>query len=234
MKVFCLGYAGSSKTVFRDWLKNTNKIEFIPLEYKGRGTRFNENSYTDIVEAVDDMYELIKFSKGNEKYAIFGHSMGAYISYELYYKLKNSQTETPEHLFLSGINPPMLRKSIKISHLDDDTFLEQVVELGGIPSDLLKHKDVLNFFLPILRNDFRIVEEYKYEYKSKKIDCGLTIILGSEDKLTQNYNNIWREMAEKEVEFYELQGNHFFLHNHTELLKDIIYKNLMFEDENKK
>lgn len=105
------------------------------------------------------MYELIKLSKGNEKYAIFGHSMGAYIAYELYYKLKNSQTEAPEHLFLSGINPPMLRKSIKISHLDNDTFLEQVVELGGIPSDLLKHKDVLNFFLPILRNDFRIVEE---------------------------------------------------------------------------
>ncbi len=172
------------------------------------------------------MYNMIKISSGNNKYAIFGHSMGGYIAYELFYKLNSSYVSPPEHLFLSGINPPMLRKSTDISHLDDDRFLERVIELGGIPSELLAHRDVLNFFLPTLKSDFRIVEEYKHKSKNKKIDCNMTIIQGTEDTLTQDYNNVWKELCEKNVKFYKIKGNHFFLHNNTELLKNIIINNL--------
>lgn len=56
----------------------------------------------------------------------------------------------------------MLRKETNISHLDDDRFLEEVIKLGGISKTLLSHRDILNVFLPTLKNDFRIVEKYIY------------------------------------------------------------------------
>ncbi|MFK3906242.1 MAG: thioesterase II family protein [Bacillota bacterium] len=226
IKVFCLGYAGSSKTVFRDWIKKIHDIEFIPLEYKGRGTRLNEFNYANFNEAIDDICRIIKKDHGNSPYAIFGHSMGGYIAYELFYKLSKCNIQLPKHLFLSGINPPMLRKETNISHLDDDRFLEEVIKLGGISKTLLSHRDILNVFLPTLKNDFRIVEEYKYEDKKQKVDCNMTIILGTEDTLTQEYNRVWSDLCKKDIEFYKLTGNHFFLHKKTKTLQDIIIHNI--------
>lgn len=53
----------------------------------------------------------------------------------------------------------------------------------------------------------------------------MTIILGTEDTLTQENNRVWSDLCKKDIEFYKLTGNHFFLHK-KKTLQDIIIHNI--------
>ena len=84
MILFCLPYAGGSEVAYYKWKKYLHpSIELIPIELKGRGKRFNEIFYESLEEAVDDIFENIKDKIINNDYAIYGHSMGSLLSYEL-------------------------------------------------------------------------------------------------------------------------------------------------------
>ena len=89
MKIFCLPYAGGSSSVFAKWKTYMSRdIEIVAPELAGRGTRFNDEKYVSIQSAADDIYSIfLKKINRNEKFAIFGHSMGCFIVYELYRRI---------------------------------------------------------------------------------------------------------------------------------------------------
>ena len=90
-------------------------------ELAGRGTRFREPCYQSVDEASDDISKRISGQiKYDEEYVIFGHSMGALLTYEIYYKLKQIGMKEPRHLFVSGQNPPHIvdknENTVKLGH----------------------------------------------------------------------------------------------------------------------
>ena len=89
MKIFCLPYAGGSSSVFAKWKTYMSRdIEIVAPELAGRGTRFNDEKYVSIQSAADDIYSIfLKKINQNEKFAIFGHSMGCFIVYEIYRRI---------------------------------------------------------------------------------------------------------------------------------------------------
>lgn len=58
--------------------------------------------------------------------------MGGIIAYELAHKLLATRNPLPEHLFLSGVKPPRLkRKHLHVDFLNDQELLEEIIHLGG-------------------------------------------------------------------------------------------------------
>jgi len=224
MILFCLPYAGGSETIYYKWKKSLNSfIHIQPIELKGRGKRFNEEFYENFKEAVDDIFENIKEKILDNDYAIYGHSMGSLLAYELYYKIYNSYARIPKHIFFSGHKAPNIAREKEQLHLlSDKEFIKKVIELGGTPQDLLDNKELLELFTPILRNDFKILEEYSYKEKKDKIQCDISILNGKEDDISLEELLEWKNHVDKGFKVYRFDGNHFFINTNIENITKII------------
>lgn len=232
MRLFCIPYAGGSEAIYSRWYNYVNsdiKVEPIPL--KGRGSRFGEEFYSTMEEAVDDIYNIIKDKITVEEYAIYGHSMGSVLAYELYYKIIKEGKNKPRHIFFSGRRAPNTINENKNSisyKLPDDKFMNKIVEMGGTPKELLENKELLEIFTPILKNDMKILEEYKYKERKEKIKCNISVINGTYDNVKYHQKVAWKDLCEGQCQLYDLKGNHFFINDNVENISNIIEKNLLF------
>lgn len=78
------GTCRGSAQIFKEWGRVCNSIEFIPIEYSGRGSRIGETLFANLNEMVDDVYKQILIHINEcEKYSIFGHSFGGLVAFEL-------------------------------------------------------------------------------------------------------------------------------------------------------
>ncbi|MED4445710.1 thioesterase II family protein [Bacillus thuringiensis] len=229
MILFCLPYAGGSRAIYHDWKNHLHpSIQIVPIELKGRGQRFLEVFYESLEEAVDDIFENIKDKIRNDDFAIYGHSMGGLLAFELYYKLSKLNSNKPKHIFFSGYRAPsVIRERENIYTLPDYEFMKKVMELGGTSEELMKNKDLLEIYLPIIRSDFMITETYNYEEREEKIACDISILNGKQD--TTNLKDIltWKNHGCGEFKVYNLEGNHFFINNNVENITSIINTTLL-------
>ncbi len=222
VKLFCLPYAGGSSVVYTNWKKYLhNSIKLCAIELAGRGRRFNIPLYNSLEEAVNDIYDMIKEDIDSGPYAIFGHSMGSILAYELAYKIKDMKHSYPLHIFFSGKCPPEIKKEVEDVHLlPDKEFMDKVFELGGTPEELLENRELIEFFTPILRADFKIIEIYKHIEKKDGLDCDITVLWGKQEK-NASINDIaqWQKHTHKSCKIHLFNGGHFFI---NEFQKDII------------
>ncbi|WP_234121328.1 thioesterase II family protein [Clostridium hydrogenum] len=228
MILFCLPYAGGSGSIYYRWKMHLNSSIYLePIELKGRGKRFNEDFYGNLEDAVEDIFENIKDIILHNEYAIYGHSMGALLGYELYYKINKENLRLPKHIFFSGYKPPSLpRKEKQIYLLPDEEFIKEVIKLGGTPREVAENEELLQLFTPILRNDFKMLEKYIYKEKKDKIQCDISILNGKKDDITLEEILEWKYHTDKGFKVYEFEGNHFFINNNVENITKIINQTL--------
>ncbi|PGD12322.1 thioesterase II family protein [Bacillus toyonensis] len=223
-KLFCLTHAGGSASVFKEWSHACPPIDIIPIEYSGRGRRISENILTNINDMVNDVYEQI-FSRINESenYSIFGHSFGGLLTFEL---IRKFDSFVPKHVFISGMDAPHKRKTPPPFHLlPDDQFIERIQIMNGTPSEVLKNKELMDIFLPILRADFKINNEYQYDLGSNKINRNISIIFGDKDHIDIENIHFWKEVTDGVCDFFEINGDHFYINkNYGDALNIISQK----------
>ncbi|WP_291583716.1 thioesterase II family protein [Clostridium sp. UBA6640] len=224
MILFCLPYAGGLEVIYYEWKKYiSTSIQLEAVELKGRGKRFNEVLYENLEEAVDDIFKNIADKIVNDDYAIYGHSMGSLLAYELYYKIIDMGIKKPKHIFFSGYEAPsMIRKRENTYTLPDYDFMNKVMELGGTPEELMNNKELLEIFLPIIRSDFKILETYNYEERGNKIQCDVSILNGKQDSINLEEILAWKNHVCKGFKIYNFDGNHFFINSNVKNIVNII------------
>lgn len=224
IKLFCIPYAGGSGTVYLKWKKYLDeRIELVPIELRGRGTKANEKIRDDITYIVDDVYLTIKEQTKEYEYAIFGHSMGSTIAYEVVQQIQKHMLKLPLHIFFSGRYPPQFSSIKNISSLPDDEFENEIIKLGGTPKEIFKSTELKNYFLPIIRTDYKLLEAYKYNYDNQKIKCNISVFFGTKDNYCDIHKlRLWNNYTTCSTCFNAFEGNHFFiLQNANEVVKQI-------------
>lgn len=230
IKLFCLPYAGGSAMVYTRWKARLNgMIQLFPIELAGRGRRFNEPYYNSLMDAVEDIFRMIKPELGRGLYAFYGHSMGGLLVYELVRKIETLRYPKPVHLFLSGSNPPHRREHEKIFHtMPEEQFKEEIMKMGGTPREVFEHKELLEIFLPLLRADYKILETYKTEPNHPVFDCGITVFNGrADEEVTGDNIRQWQQYTKNQCQVYEYEGGHFFIHDYMEDIVQIINDTLI-------
>nr|WP_297933254.1 thioesterase domain-containing protein [uncultured Lachnoclostridium sp.] len=215
IKLFCIPYSGGNAGVYYKW-KNSllPGINLCPIEVAGHGRRIKEGFYDDVEAAADDLSEeILRELKEDEPYAIFGHSLGALITFEVYYALKRKGAHEPVHIFFSGRkSPDDIGVPTATYKLPEKEFMEKVSWYGGGTGEIMQNRELLNVFVPILRADFRIGETYEYKPHSEKIKCDITIMNGTEDGSVMTCDlERWKQHAEKKCGFERVKGSHFFI-----------------------
>lgn len=220
--LFCLPFAGGSKYSL-SFLKKVlpRNISCTFLEYPGRGTRIKEDFAQDIYEVVNDIY--IKIAPLLEKpYAIYGHSMGAKIAYLLALRIRDEGKAAPLHLFISGTDAPSVPSKSAPRHLlPKEEFVTAVKELGGLPDEILEHEEMLEYFEPILRADFKVSESYQHK-RVLPLKSPLTVMVGDKEDMEDEDILEWQSETEVPIKLYKLPGNHFFIYNNEKEIGKII------------
>jgi external thioesterase TEII len=223
MKIISFSFAGGSKYSFQ---KFTNKInEVVVIEYPGRSSRINENLIIDIELLIKDLIDKIKKEITISKnYIIYGHSMGALMGYLICHEIDKLGIKKPLKLIVSGKKAPSIERKPKLSHLPDEQFWEEVVKLGGIQDELKNHPELIEFYTPILKADFTVIENYKYLRKNK-LSIPIDVFYGSEEA-TEDEMTGWIEETTAKVSITQMTGNHFFIFDHVDFFSNY-FKNII-------
>ncbi|MGE4512796.1 MAG: thioesterase II family protein [Chryseobacterium sp.] len=229
INLYSIPYAGGSSVVYNKWSENLqSSVNIKPVELSGRGKRFSEPLYEDIHEAVEDIFNSIKEEITEIPYALFGHSMGALIAFELAQRIRKAGLPSPVHIFISGRSAPHVNKTGEkmYSRMDDVKFRQEVLNLGGTPKEFFSHPELLELFLPVLKNDFRLVENYSYNYNYQPLNVDMTVLLGKGDDLTETEGESWSEYTTESCEITYLEGGHFFINEQRLNITQIINNSL--------
>jgi len=235
MKLFCFSYAGGSANVYSKWEKMIDKsIEIIPVEIPGRGTRFCEQLCDNMESLIDDVYDKLEKRFIEEEYMLYGHSMGSWVVYYLTERIREKGIRLPERLFLSGKEAPHINKNNLILHkMNDEEFMQKIYNLGGTPKELFKNKELLEIYIPILKNDYKVIETCTYKDPEKAFDFDITIFNGIKDTLTEEDISAWSKYTSKNFNTYNYNGGHFFIHDYAKQMLDIIYNQSKKYDKEK-
>lgn len=225
IKLICIPYAGGSAQVYQKWRGYLNElIEINPIELAGRGKRFSEPVYKDIDEAINDIFKIVRTLICNSEYAIFGHSMGSELAYELLHRIKERGFHNPVHAFFSGRHPPYVQKEKPDLHdAPIDVFLSEIQKNGGTPKELVDNDEFLNVFIPILRADYKILETRGLVSSYSKFDFDISVFSGKlDDEIEYADLEAWRNCTNGKCGIYQFSGGHFFINQNISEVIDII------------
>lgn len=228
VKLFCLPYAGGSASIYLKWAKSMSNsdIDLIPIEYKGHGIRMDEEFYENFSDMIEDVYQIISDEIANmDTYMIYGHSMGAYVAFEVASLLEQRRNCYALHVFLSGREAPCYWGKNKkvISNLSEEKFLSEIVNYGGMESSYLKDKEVLDIILPIIRNDFRIIESMNKDQEYRALNSPLSIMNGKSDScLSEERVKEWKRFSAFVCNIRYYDGGHFYINDHIDEICDYI------------
>lgn len=200
-------------------------VELMPVELIGRGKRFGEGFYHTFDDAVCDIYNNVKDVIENQDYAIFGHSMGGILAYELYKKILSESSRKPVHIFFSGCDIFHPTTNIDCT-LPDFEFFKEIYDLGGVPEDIFENKELIELMTPIIRSDFNIINKYNFFEQKKQLDCDISVLSGKHDSLNKYDNEKnWKLLTHKDSSFLCFDDGHFFINTYyKEMIKYINHK----------
>ncbi|NPU13580.1 thioesterase [Bradyrhizobium sp. 83002] len=214
LRLFALPFAGGNAASFGEWpARLPGSIAFSPVHLPGRERRIMEPAIDDAQALIAQLVPAIA-PWLDRPYALFGHSMGAMLAYELAQALQHRGLPGPELVIISGHGAPNLpRRFPVISHLADAEFLAAVMELGGLPAVLLEEPELLALVLPALRADFKLCETYDWRPRPA-LACPILAIGGRSDPIAGLPElQSWQAMTSQTLTCEMFDGNHFFIHH---------------------
>jgi len=210
INLICLPPAGAGASTFYPLLKlDSNKLQICPIALPGREDLFNETIPHSIPALAERMaVELQPLL--NRPYAILGYSMGALLGRELIHRWQMMNHAKPMMMIaLSARAPHQRYGDDKPLHLlQGSAFCEALVELGGIPEQLLSQPEVMEIYEPILRADLRNCETYEYA-SLPVMNTDLHIIHGENDTLVSRDDaEAWHQHTSGNFTLHSINAPH--------------------------
>jgi medium-chain acyl-[acyl-carrier-protein] hydrolase len=226
LRLFCFPFVGSDASIFRSWpTRLPDEIEVLPVQLPGRGKRFHEPAITNFATLkaclVEKLLPLI-----DRPCALYGHSMGAVVAFELARVIEQRQPGALSCLLVSGCKPPHLKQRLastlskSISSLPEREFIAELVRLNGTPPELIRDIAALRTFVPALRADFQLLESVTYE-DGPNVASPIVAFCGTnDDQAPPRAMLLWRELTTGPFDFNLVPGDHFFLLRHQHRFLD--------------
>lgn len=201
------------------------EIEVCAIQLPGRENRLREAPFTQLSPLVQTLVRILH-PYLHKPFALFGHSMGALISFELTRELRRRKVSGPLHLFVSGRNAPQIPDPDPIYHLPEPEFVAVLRRLNGTPEAVLQNRELMQFILPLLRADFTLHETYSYTAEPP-LDCPISVFGGLQDsETTRDGLDTWRAQTRNVFTLRLFPGDHFFLDSAQNLLLQAILQDL--------
>lgn len=213
LRLVCLPHAGGAASMFRDWPRwLPEDIEVIGVCYPGRQDRVTEPCIDDMGVLSTAVADVLQPYAGG-RLALFGHSMGASVAYEVALRLQQRTGSPAAWLFASGQLPPHRVTPRNVHLRGDDAIVEEVRRLGDPTADtVLDDPDLRELVLPAIRADFRLIGTY-LPRPATPLATPVTAYVGQDDaQVPEEGLKDWADTTSTgRFDHRVYPGGHFFL-----------------------
>ena len=212
LRLFCFPHAGAGAAIFRDWPKHLpDGVEIACPCLPGRDARAGEPPISQMAplarDLADDIASLI-----DRPYALYGHSLGAFVAFDLANELVRRGLPPPTRLLAAGQRGPSLPYPLDpIYHLPEEAFLAAVRRRhNAIPEAVLADKAMMAYLARLLRADFTLVEAYRHQ-AGERLNCPITAFGGLDDPgIAREQLEAWARETTGACTIRMVSGGHFF------------------------
>ena len=161
-------------------------------------------------------------------YAIYGHSVGALIGFEVIRALRVMRAPLPIHLMVGGSPAPHLARTDPLIHpLPDAEFLGEVQRrYGSMPAAALENAELRELVVRPLRGDMRALETYQY-LAGRPLECPISAYGGLSDLMVTRYQlDQWRCHTSAAFALEMVPGGHVFVQTAGPVLLESIARKI--------
>ena len=216
-------HAGGSASFYRAWADDfPPDIELLVVQYPGREERISEPAIDDMAVLTAHVARALE-PELDRPVALFGHSMGASVAFEVAAALERRHPLSVRRLFVSARPAPSCDAGGVVHLADDEGLLDHVDALGGTDSGLLREPELRRLILPVLRNDYRLIETYRPDHR-QVLDAPVVAFAGDRDpQVTPDQLRRWRESTRGDFRMHVFTGDHFYLtHRRPAVIAEIV------------
>lgn len=218
VRLYCIPYSGASALVYARWRRLLPTwIEVRPLELPGRGARMDEPLARNPHQLAEDLAREIvaDIRAADGPYALFGHSLGALLAFELAHALLTLRAPPPLVVFASGTEAPSARDDSGWRRPRSDAeLIEELRSKQGTPEEAIGSRDLMDAVLPVLRADFLMCGHYAYR-KRARLPCPIRVFGGRQDETSREGLLAWQVEAGTDFGLSMFDGGHFFIHERS-------------------
>ncbi|WDD92375.1 thioesterase domain-containing protein [Burkholderia sp. FERM BP-3421] len=211
--LYCFHHAGGSAASYNGWCTTWpagSRLRFVELP--GRPGAPEPLPFTEVEALMPPLLRaFLDQHETDTPYAFYGHSLGALVAYRLTRALLAHGHAGPALLAVSGRRAPTAPlRGEALWNLPEAALIEALRALGGMAQPLLASAKWRDLFLPIMRADLRLSDEYQ-EAPDAPLPMPLLALHGHDDPIVPLHElNAWRALAGAGFEQAAMPGTHFF------------------------
>jgi medium-chain acyl-[acyl-carrier-protein] hydrolase len=217
LRLFCFPHAGSGTSIYRGWAGTiAQAIEIWPVALPGREHRLAEPPIDDVQRLAAVVgEELGRFL--DPPFALFGHSMGALLAFEVAHHFRRQGRSGPGCLVVSAHRAPHIPdEQDQIHDKPTSEFLQELRQLNGTSAEVLGDRELVELMLPVLRADFKAAELYRY-IEGPPLQCPIVAYGGTRDSMVSEAQLAgWRAHTNGGFAQKMFEGDHFYIHTKRE------------------
>jgi pyochelin biosynthetic protein PchC len=218
LRLICFPQAGGAASFFGSWAARLPaELELHAVQYPGREDRVQEACIDDMAVLAAEIATALR-PLSDRPMALFGHSMGAAVAYEVARLLNPG----PVCLFVSGRHAPSELLHDDVHLRNDEDVLDELKRLGGTDATLLDDPELREMILPMVRSDFKLAETYRH-LDGSRLACPIISLVGLDDpEVTTAQARRWQEHTTGSFTQHTFPGDHFYLMAHQERVVDLV------------
>ena len=228
-QLFCLPHAGGSASFFAPFARLlAPSVEVVAVQYPGRQDRRAEPLIEDLHELADQVSGLLVSyldRAPGRPFALFGHSLGAALAFEVVRRLEAAGLR-PAGLIASGRRSPLVHREEDVHTRDDDGLLAEMRRLSGTEMELLDDAEFLQLILPVMRNDYRAIERYRYAGDGP-VRTPISVLVGDADpRVSRSDAEAWQGLTSGSFHLRSFPGGHFYLNSQQSQVTQAVLESL--------
>jgi surfactin synthase thioesterase subunit len=230
-RLYLFSHAGGSALTFQVWRKKfPDNLDFDVhvIELPNRIFPF-ETDFSTLEDLIQEIAGFIKQDATCMPVGLFGQSMGGLLAYEIASLVEHAPEANICWVGVANCSPPCLKRGT--SHhgerhtFSDDELIKYLITLDYEQGVLFHDKEFRELFLPVVRKDLELLENYAARSNGSLNSAPLSVFLGNQDP-TLNFNemSLWKYKTKAAFEISIYEGGHNLLNGNDEHLRNDIIR----------